>query len=96
MWLSNFLTNVYTQGTAKAGLNYMTKNMALELNRSNIRINALAPGYFNTEMNDEFFASDAGKVYLARIPPKRLGELHELDGPFYLLVCLCLPVHAWA
>jgi NAD(P)-dependent dehydrogenase (short-subunit alcohol dehydrogenase family) len=48
MWLSNFLTNVYTQGTAKAGLNYMTKNMALELNRSNIRINALAPGYFNT------------------------------------------------
>ena len=58
-------------GTAKAGVNYMTKNMALELGRNNIRINAVAPGYFNTEMNDEFFASDAGKAYLARIPPRR-------------------------
>jgi NAD(P)-dependent dehydrogenase (short-subunit alcohol dehydrogenase family) len=36
-------------------------------------------------MNAEFFGSEAGKAYLARIPPRRLGELHELDGPFLLL-----------
>jgi NAD(P)-dependent dehydrogenase (short-subunit alcohol dehydrogenase family) len=39
---------MYLPGTAKAGVNYMTKNMALELSRNGIRVNALAPGYFNT------------------------------------------------
>jgi NAD(P)-dependent dehydrogenase (short-subunit alcohol dehydrogenase family) len=72
-------------GISKSGMIQMTKVMALELTRNSIRCNALAPGYFKTEMNMEFFETKKGKEYLARIPPKRLGELNELDGPFLLL-----------
>ena len=42
-------------------------------------------GYFQTEINADFFASAAGKSYLERLFPRRLGELSELDGPVLLL-----------
>ena len=48
-------------------------------------MNALAPGYIETELNDAFFVSDAGKALIRRIPQRRLGELRELDGPLLLL-----------
>jgi len=70
---------------AKAGVVQMTKAMGLELARNNVRINALAPGYFKTEMNDDFFSPEKGREYLKKIPQRRLGELHELDGPLLLL-----------
>ena len=70
---------------AKAGVVQMTKAMALELARASIRVNAIAPGYFKTEMNGEFFETDRGKEYLKKIPMRRLGELEELDGPLLLL-----------
>jgi NAD(P)-dependent dehydrogenase (short-subunit alcohol dehydrogenase family) len=70
---------------AKAGVVQMTKQMALELARYNIRVNALAPGYFSTDMNSEFLASEAGAVMLKRVPMRRAGALHELDGPLLLL-----------
>ena len=78
-------TSQLNYGVAKSGMIQMTKVMGLEFTRNNIRCNALAPGYFNTEMNEEFFSTPKGKEYIQRIPPKRLGELHELDGPFMLL-----------
>jgi NAD(P)-dependent dehydrogenase (short-subunit alcohol dehydrogenase family) len=59
--------------------------MALELARDNIRVNALAPGYFSTELNDAFLASDAGQRLLAKVPMARAGKLEELDGPLLLL-----------
>jgi NAD(P)-dependent dehydrogenase (short-subunit alcohol dehydrogenase family) len=59
--------------------------MALELARDNIRVNALAPGYFSTEFNDAFLAGDAGRRLLARVPMGRAGRLEELDGPLLLL-----------
>lgn len=70
---------------AKAGLVQMTKQLALELARFGIRVNALAPGYFGTEINNDFFATDAGATLLKRVPMRRLGELDELDGPLLLL-----------
>ena len=70
---------------AKAGLLQVTKSMANELSRHKIRINALCPGYFETEMNADFFKTDAGLAYLKRIPPKRLGQIDELNGPLLLL-----------
>lgn len=71
--------------TAKAAVVQLTKTTALELWRKNIRVNALCPGYFETEMNSDFFHSDKGAAYLKKIPPQRLGNLDELSGPLLLL-----------
>jgi len=60
-------------------------NMALELARDRIRVNAIAPGYFSTEFNDTFLASEAGKRLLSRVPMGRAGHLSELDGSLLLL-----------
>lgn len=70
---------------AKAGVIQLTRNMALELARDGVRVNALAPGYFATEMNREFFATKRGREYVAGLLPGRPGELRELDGALLLL-----------
>lgn len=70
---------------AKAGVIQLTKTMALELGRKNVRVNALAPGYFATEINKKFLASERGKTYVDSLQPQRIGELHELDGAVLLL-----------
>jgi NAD(P)-dependent dehydrogenase (short-subunit alcohol dehydrogenase family) len=70
---------------SKAAVVQLTKVMALELARENIRVNALAPGYFATEMNESHLSSEAGKRLVAGIPQARVGELHELDGALLLL-----------
>lgn len=70
---------------SKAGLIQMTKALALEWARHGIRVNALAPGYVVTDINRDFFASDAGEALKKRIPMRRPGELDDLDGPLLLL-----------
>lgn len=70
---------------AKAGVIHLRRVMAMELARVNIRVNAIAPGYFATEINADFFAGDQGKAYVERLFPRRLGTLPELDGPVLLL-----------
>jgi NAD(P)-dependent dehydrogenase (short-subunit alcohol dehydrogenase family) len=70
---------------SKAGVVQLTKTLALEWARHKIRVNALAPGYVQTELNDSFFSSDAGQALIKRVPQRRLAELHELDGPLLLL-----------
>lgn len=70
---------------AKAGLIQLTRAMALELARHRIRVNALAPGYMETELNRDFFASEAGQRMIRRIPQRRLGRLEDLNGPLLLL-----------
>ena len=71
--------------TSKAAVAHFTKAMATELFKAGIRVNAICPGYFRTEMNDGYFDSKAGQDYLQRIPPKRLGQMDELTGPLLLL-----------
>jgi NAD(P)-dependent dehydrogenase (short-subunit alcohol dehydrogenase family) len=70
---------------SKAGLIQMTKVLALEWARHGIRVNAIAPGYIETDLNSDFFASPAGQALIKRIPQRRLGQAHELDGALLLL-----------
>lgn len=70
---------------SKAGVVQMTKQMALELARYGIRVNALAPGYFATDMNRDFLSSALGEAMAKRIPQRRFGNFEDLDGPLMLL-----------
>lgn len=70
---------------SKAGVIQMTKGLALELAPDGIRVNAIAPGYFHTAINDGFWDTERGKAMIARIPQRRLGQLEDLDGALILL-----------
>jgi NAD(P)-dependent dehydrogenase (short-subunit alcohol dehydrogenase family) len=76
---------VMPYAVSKAGLIQMTKALALEWARHGIRVNALAPGYFPTDLNRDFFETAAGQATMKRIPMRRLGQLADLDGPLLLL-----------
>ncbi|MDB5556534.1 MAG: 2-deoxy-D-gluconate 3-dehydrogenase [Rhizobium sp.] len=71
--------------TSKAAVIHMTKALALEWARYGIRVNALCPGYIETPINAEFFATEAGQALVKRIPQRRLGKPEELDAPLLLL-----------
>lgn len=74
-----------TYAAAKAGVVSLTRTMALEWARYGIRVNALAPGYFKTEMNRDVLESERAEKLMRRVPMRRIGELHELAGPLLLL-----------
>ncbi|MBU1286697.1 MAG: SDR family oxidoreductase [Alphaproteobacteria bacterium] len=70
---------------SKAGVDHMTRQMAVEMARFGVRVNAISPGYFKTEINDEYLDSDAGDAMRKRVPMRRFGEYRELDGALLLL-----------
>ena len=70
---------------SKAGIIQATKSMALELAGNGIRVNALAPGYIDTEMNHDFWSTPAGEKLTKRIPQRRIGAESDLDGAILLL-----------
>jgi NAD(P)-dependent dehydrogenase (short-subunit alcohol dehydrogenase family) len=76
---------VVSYAVSKAGVIQLTKSLALEWARYGIRVNAMAPGYIETDLNQEFWGTDAGKALIKRIPQRRLGQLSDLDGPLLLL-----------
>ena len=70
---------------SKAAVVQFTKAAALEFAPHNIRVNALCPGYFNTDLNSEWFKTSEGQALITRIPQRRTGTLSELNGPLLLL-----------
>ena len=70
---------------AKGGLVSLTQGMATELARHNIRVNALAPGYIETDFNRDFLATEQGQKLIRGIPQRRAGLARELDGALLLL-----------
>lgn len=72
-------------GSSKAAMLHLTRDMALEWAKYNVRANAIAPGYISSDMADSFLASEAGKAMLRRIPQRRLGTAEDLNGAILLL-----------
>ncbi|MGZ6007536.1 MAG: SDR family NAD(P)-dependent oxidoreductase [Rhizomicrobium sp.] len=70
---------------SKAGLAMMTQCLAREWARKGINVNAICPGYVETELNDEWFASEKGKAQIDGFPRKRLAKESDLDGMLLLL-----------
>ena len=71
--------------TAKAGVIQMTKALGNELAFKGVRVNAIAPGWFVTDINREFLSSEAGKKLTRDIPVGRIGHDGDLDGALLLL-----------
>ncbi len=65
---------------SKAALVQFTRAVALDWIRHNVQVNALCPGYFLTDLNREFFASERGLRFIQDLPIRRLGEGRELQG----------------
>jgi len=76
---------VVAYATAKAGVVQVTKALALELAFKGVRVNAIAPGWFVTEINDAYLMSEAGEKIKRDIPTGRFGREGDLDGALLLL-----------
>ena len=70
---------------SKAGVVQFTRTAALELAQHGIRVNAICPGYFETDLNRGWLASEEGQAMIRRIPQRRVGDLDDLNGPLLLL-----------
>lgn len=70
---------------SKAALVQMTRCLALEWARYDIQVNAILPGYIETEMNGPYWASEPGQAFMKKFPRRRVGQPHELDEVTLLL-----------
>lgn len=77
--------HVAPYNASKAGLIHLTRALAMEWARHDIRVNAICPGYIETEMNHDFWQTAAGKRLIDRIPQRRIGKPEHLDGALLLL-----------
>lgn len=88
--IASILSDRVARGVApyvisKGGLMQLTRSLALELARFNIRVNAIQPGYIITDLNRDYLEGEGGDQLRARIPTRRFGYPEDLDGPLLLL-----------
>jgi NAD(P)-dependent dehydrogenase (short-subunit alcohol dehydrogenase family) len=88
--IASILGSAVQKGTgpyavSKAALIHMTRVMALEWARYGVRVNAIAPGYFATDLAADFLDTDFARNMIKRVPQRRLGNLEDLSGPILLL-----------
>lgn len=79
------VAQVPAYAASKGGLINLTRALAVEWARHGIRVNALVPGYVETDLNREFLASEAGEGLRKGVPQRRFGTVEDLDGPLLLL-----------
>src|SRR5260370_26291291 len=77
---SRTIAGVPSYCAAKAGLIHLTGVLAMELARHGILVNAIAPGYVETDFNREFLRTEPGQRLAARVPLRRVGQPGDLDG----------------
>ncbi|MBM3207658.1 MAG: SDR family oxidoreductase [Chlamydiae bacterium] len=77
--------NYVLYATSKAGVEHMTRSLALESAKYRININCIAPGYIETDLNREYLQKVIGKDVIEATPMGRLGNLEDLDGVLLLL-----------
>jgi NAD(P)-dependent dehydrogenase (short-subunit alcohol dehydrogenase family) len=71
---------------SKGGATLLTRELACQWARKGVRVNALAPGYIDTELTHELFEDEGGHAFITRNTPMgRPGELADLDGALLLL-----------
>lgn len=77
---------VAAYSASKAAVIHMTRSLAQEWAPFRVRVNAIAPGYFPTEMTAPFLTTEKGQALKKDVPMRRFGELPELEGPVELLL----------
>ncbi len=82
------LPQIGVYSMSKAAVIHMTKAMALEWGRFGINVNALCPGYIDTEINHHHWKTEAGQKLVQMLPRKRVGQVQDLDA---VLMMLCAP-----
>jgi NAD(P)-dependent dehydrogenase (short-subunit alcohol dehydrogenase family) len=80
------LSQIGVYSMSKAAVIHMTKSMALEWGRFGINVNAMCPGYIDTEINHQHWQTEAGQKLVQMLPRKRVGKASDLD---VLLLMLC-------
>jgi NAD(P)-dependent dehydrogenase (short-subunit alcohol dehydrogenase family) len=79
------LSQIGVYSMSKAAVVHMTKSMALEWGRHGINVNALCPGYIDTEINHHHWQTEAGQKLVQMLPRKRLGKPEDLDAALMML-----------
>jgi NAD(P)-dependent dehydrogenase (short-subunit alcohol dehydrogenase family) len=70
---------------SKAAVVHMTRSMALEWGRFDINVNAICPGYIDTEINHHQWAGESGQKLIQQLPRKRVGKPADLDTALLML-----------
>ena len=80
------LSQIGVYAMSKAAVVHMTRAMALEWGKFGINVNALCPGYIDTEINHQHWQTEAGQKLMNILPRKRVGRPQDLDSALMMLV----------